>query len=86
MKVKMFFGMIMSALFAYGVLRLFGMYQATVTPLEIAAGLLLTAVYLMVFRAGTAGKEKTVALTREQVVDWKAVEKALEKEAFAAAA
>lgn len=87
MKVKMVFGTIMSALLAYGVLRIFGMYQGTMTPFEIAAGILLTTVYLMVFRAGAVGKEEAVVLPREQVMNWEEEERAfVEKAAVTAAA
>ncbi len=55
---RMTIGAIISLVLAYGVLSLLGFYRDNITPLQIAIGLALAGVYLIVFRAGSTKKQR----------------------------
>lgn len=64
---RMTVGAIISLALAYGVLSLLGFYQDNTTPLQIAIGLALAGVYLIVFRAGITKKQREALREQAQM-------------------
>ncbi len=63
----MMVGAVISLVLAYGVLSLLGFYRDNITPLQIAIGLVLAGVYLIVFRAGSTKKQREVLREQAQM-------------------
>lgn len=87
MKFRILFGTVVSGGLAYAVLRLAGFFYGETGLFEVAAGVLLTGLYLTIFWSGVTGWSSTKSAPEPFQVTWSELEfEAEKKEALRQAA